>query len=47
MDELIKQIVTQAPCVGALLFLLFKAQSANDKMIQTLIELVKLTKKED
>lgn len=47
MDELIKQIIMQAPCVGILIFLHVRAQAQNDKLTQTLIEIVKLTKKED
>lgn len=47
MDELIKQIIMQAPCVGILIFLHVGAQKQNDKLMNVLIELFKLTKKED
>lgn len=47
MDDLIKQMFQQAPCVVALIYLLFRSDKRVDNMVNLLSEMVRGTKKTD
>jgi hypothetical protein len=47
MDDLIKQMFQQAPCVVALLYLLFKSDKRVDDMVKLLSSMVKPQEKRD
>jgi hypothetical protein len=47
MDDLIKQMMQQAPCVVALMYLLFRSDKRVDSMVNLLSSMVKNNEKSD